>query len=109
MASNHLRYHSNAERPVAELWPFDDDGALIDFSPGGYPFSFKIGNKGETALLTKTTNIAGAAGSGTEPAGVPNITITWTTGELNLATATYTWQLTATITGLDRTFEGQFT
>jgi hypothetical protein len=103
----HLSYVRNAERPAARLWLFDDDGTLIDFS-SGYTFSFKIGVVGATALLTKTTNIAGAVGAGTEPTGTPNVVITWTAGELNLTPGVYQWQLTCTVTALDRTFTGTF-
>lgn len=102
-----LRYHRTAERPVAELWLLDDDGTLIDFS-SGYTFEFKVGGAGSTAILTKTTNINGAAGAGTEPSGTPNVTITWTAGELALTPGSYGWQLTATTGGLDRVFEGLF-
>jgi hypothetical protein len=54
-----LRYHKTAERPSAELWLEDIDGTLIDFA-SGYTFSLKIGNKGSTALLTKTSGITGS-------------------------------------------------
>lgn len=100
-----LTYHKNAERPATELWWFDDDGSLIDFS-SGYTFSLKIGNPGSTALLTKTSSITGAAGAGVEPTGTPNVTITWTAGELALTPGTYTFQLTATTSSLDRTCAG---
>lgn len=100
-----LSYHSNAERPACELWWFDDDGTLINFA-SGYTFTLKIGTPGSAALLTKTTNITGAAGSGVEPTGTPNVTITWTAGELNLTPGVYTFQLTATTSSLDRTCTG---
>lgn len=104
--STMLGYHQNADRPAAKLWLFDDDGTLIDFS-SGYTFSFKIGVAGSAALLTKTSGITGAAGSGTEPDGTPNVTVTWTAGELAITVGQYAWQLTATTSSLDRTFEGQ--
>jgi hypothetical protein len=100
-----VSYFTSAERPALELWVLDDDGTLIDFS-SGYTFSFKIGNPGVTALLTKTTGIAGAAGAGTAPTGTPNVVVTWTAGELALASGTYAWQLTATTSSLDRVFAG---
>lgn len=106
MANTRLSYHKNAERPAAKLWLFDDDGTLIDFS-SGYTFSFKIGVVGSAAVLTKTSNITGAAGSGTEPTGTPNVTITWTAGELALTPKVYTWQLVCSTGGVDRTFEGE--
>lgn len=105
MTTVDLTYARNAERPAAQLWLFDDDGTLIDFS-SGYTFSFKIGTRGTAAVLTKTSGIAGAAGAGAEPSGTPNVVVTWSAGELNLTPGTYTWQLTATTGGLDRVFFG---
>lgn len=99
-----VRYHTTAERPALELWIQDDDGTLIDFS-SGYTFSLKIGTVGDTALLTKTSGITGAAGAGTEPTGTPNVSIAWTTGELAITPGQYTGQLTATLSGLDRVFQ----
>ena len=103
-----LVYHRTAERPDIKLWLLDDDGDLIDFS-SGYTFSFKLGSRGATAVFTKTSGITGAAGAGTEPDGTPNLTITFTAGELANETAgRYTWQLTATNNSLDRVFQGSF-
>lgn len=104
-----FRYKSTADRPAAEMWLHDDDGNLIDFSSGSYSYSFKIGLPGSAALLTKTTNIAGAVGAGVEPTGTPNIVVTWAAGDLALTPGVYVWQLTATISGLDRVFSGMFT
>lgn len=101
-----LSFRSTADRPAAKLWIFDDDGTLIDFSTAGYTFSFKIGVPGSAALLTKSSGITGAAGAGVEPTGTPNIVITWSAGELAIATGNYSAQLTATITSLDRVFVG---
>lgn len=101
-----ILYHKSAERPALKLWLLDDDGTLINFSTG-YTFSLKIGKLGVTALLTKTTNITGAAGAGVEPTGTPNVLVTWTAGELNLAAGIYEWQLTCTTTALDRVFGGR--
>ena len=100
-------YHAGAERPAAKLWLFDDNDTLIDFSTG-YTYALKIGVVGAAALLTKTSGITGAAGAGTEPDGTPNVTITWTAGELALTPGRYVWQLTATTTSLDRVFAGTF-
>jgi hypothetical protein len=105
--STKLRYHKTAERPSAELWLLDDDGTLIDFSTG-YTFSFKIGTKGSAALLTKTSGITGAAGAGSAPTGTANVVVAWSAGELAIAAGSYFWQLTATSSALDRTFEGMF-
>ncbi|MEZ5409595.1 MAG: hypothetical protein R2761_16315 [Acidimicrobiales bacterium] len=100
-----LRYYRGAERPALQLWIQDDDGTLVDFS-SGYTFSFKIGDT--TALLTKTSGIVGAAGAGVEPTGTPNITVNWSTGELDITPGAYSWELTATTGGLDRIYRGVF-
>ena len=105
--SSRVRYASTADRPALELWLWDDDGTLINFA-SGYTFSFKVGIVGSAALLTKTSSITGAAGSGTEPDGTPNVTITWTAGELALTPGSYTGQLTATTSSLDRVFSFPF-
>lgn len=105
--SGALRYYQGAERPALKLWLLDDDGSLIDFS-AGYSFEFKVGLAGATPLLTKTSGIAGAAGAGVEPTGVPNIVVTWSSGELAIATGAYSWALRATSVGLDRIFGGVF-
>jgi hypothetical protein len=94
-------YKRTAERPSLEIWWYDRTGALIDFS-SVYTFSLKLGNTGETALLTKTTNITGAAGSGSAPSGDPNITVAWASGDLDLDAGVYACDLTATTSSLDR-------
>ena len=100
-----VTYHETADRPALELWWYDDDGTLIDFS-SGYTWSLKIGVPGSAALLTKTSNITGAAGAGVEPTGTPNVTVTWTAGEIaTLSPGTYAAQLTATTSSLDRVCE----
>ena len=99
-----LAIYRTAERPAIKLWLQDDDGALIDFSTG-YTFEFKIGRPGAAADLTKTTAIAGAAGSGTETSGTPNLTISFTAGELDALTpGSTTGQVKATTGDLDRFF-----
>ncbi len=103
-----LRYYRTAERPDLRLWLLDDDGALINFA-SGYTFAFKLGQPGSAATFTKTTGITGAAGSGTETSGTPNVTLTFTAAELDGLTAgATTWQLRATTSGLDRVYQGQF-
>jgi hypothetical protein len=102
-----VRYHTTAERPSLGLWLIDDDGELIDFS-SGYTFALKIGDRGSAALLAKTSGITGAAGSGVEPTGTPNVSVEWTAGELDITPGVYTGQLTATVSGLDRVFEFRF-
>lgn len=106
MAEPKLTYCRTAERPDIHLWLLAGDGSLIDYSTG-YSFTFKIGIRGKTADLTKTTGITGAAGSGTETSGAPNVTIAFTAGELDaLAAGRYHWQLRASIGGLDRVYQG---
>ncbi len=96
-----LSWPSSAERPGWNIWWLDDAGELIDFS-SGYTFSLKIGPRNGTALLTKTTGITGAAGSGVEPTGTPNVVVTWSTGELAIAQGVYRLELTATTSSTDR-------
>lgn len=93
-----IKYHATAERPTFRITWYDDDDAVIDFSAS--TFSFKIGVAGSAALLTKTSGITGAATA-------PNVTVAWSAGELNLTPGTYTWQLTATTSSLDRVCSGQ--
>lgn len=103
-----LIYYRTAERPDIKLWLLDSDGTLVDLT--GYTFAFKIGHPGSAATFTKTSGITGAAGSGTEPTGTPNATITFTAGELDSIAATaWTWQLRATSSSLDRVWQGGFT
>jgi len=96
-----LRYKRTAERPSAQFWWLSEAGTLIDFS-AGYTFTLRIGTIGTTALLTKTSGITGAAGSGLQPTGVPNLTVDWQAGELNLTPGKYAVEITATTGGLDR-------
>jgi len=101
-----LTYFRTAERPDLQFWLLDDDGALINFSTG-YTFAWRLGVPGAAASFEKTTGITGAAGAGAEPAGTPNILLTFTADELDDVTAgAYTWQLQATSSSLDRFFEG---
>ncbi len=96
-----VAYKKNAERPTLDIWWYDRSGTLINFA-SGYTFSLKVGNVGQTALLTKTTNITGAAGAGSAPTGTPNIVVAWTAGELALTPGAYAAELTATTSSLDR-------
>lgn len=107
MATLRITYHKTAERPDIRLWLSDDDGSLINFA-SGWTFVFKIGYLGETALVTKSSGITGAAGSGVPPPGVgtPNLTIGVTAGELDtIAASLYTGQVKATNSGLDRFYQ----
>lgn len=98
-----ITYYRTSDLPALKLWVFDDDDSLINFA-SGWTFVLKIGAPGSAALVTKSSGITGAAGAGVEPSGTPNITVTWTAGELNLAAGAYSLQLTATSGGLDRVF-----
>lgn len=105
---NELSYYRTAERPDIELWLEDVDGNLVDLS-SGYTFVFKLGEPGTAATFTKSTGITGAAGSGVEPSGTPNVTLTFTANELDAVTrGPYTWQLRATTSSLDRIWQGRF-
>lgn len=107
MAEPTLVYYRTAERPDIRLWLLDDDGDLVDLS--GHTFEFKLGDPGSAALFTKTTGITGAVGSGTEPDGTPNVTITFAAGELDAVPASScSWQLRATSASNDRVYQGRF-
>ena len=105
--SEELQYFRTAERPALEFWLLDADGALLDFS-SGYEFELKLGTAaGEAAVFTKTDGITGAAGSGTELTGAPNVSIEFAPDELaDLKAMTYLWQLRATTNGRDRFYQG---
>ena len=97
-----LTQYRTAEFPDLKLWVLDDDGTLIDFSTG-WSFIWKLGRRGSAAAFTKTTNITGSTGSGTEPSGTPNVTLIFIAGELDsIDPGPYTWQLRATSSGRDR-------
>lgn len=103
-----ISYKTSAEKPDLQVWWSDDDDELVDFS-SGYTFSLKVGQPGSTAVLTKTTGIVGAAGSGTPgAAGTPNLVVTWSAGELALTAGSYALEITATTGGLDRVAEFPF-
>lgn len=86
-----ITYYKGAELPTVEVTWLDSNGAVINFSTG-YTFTVKIGNPGQSALLTKTNGITGSATS-------PNIVIDWATGDLaGLAPDTYDMDITANLT-----------
>lgn len=102
-----VEYYRGSEDPNLAFWLVDVNGNLIDFSTG-YAFEFKIGQPETTAIVTKTTGIAGAVGSGEEPTGTPNILITWEVDELDIEAGNYEWRLKATLGTRDRYFGGSF-
>jgi hypothetical protein len=105
--TSRVRYKRNAELPSLEIWWLDDDGVLVDMSAAS-AFELKIGNVGSAAVLTKTTGVTGAAGSGTETNGTPNVTVAWSAGELNLTPGPYTMQLSATFAQGQRVLDCSF-
>jgi hypothetical protein len=95
-----LEYSQHAEDPQPGVWWTTRANALIDYT--GYTFTLKIHNS-TTTVLTKTTGITGAAGSGTPPTGTPNIAIQWAVDELlNIPAGEYTMELTPRTGGRDR-------
>jgi hypothetical protein len=100
-----LILYRTAELPDLKFWLFDDSGALIDFSTG-YTFALDLGRPGNAHTFTKSTGITGAAGSGTETSGTPNLTISFTAAELDpLTRGPVTGQITATSGGRSRVFQ----
>ena len=88
-----LHYDRDSSDPPLQLWWYGQDRQLIDFSAVA-AWSLRIGIKGRTALVTKTTGITGAAGSGTQESGTPNVSIVFTASELDaLQPGTYLLQL----------------
>lgn len=104
-----LEYHRTAKRPDLKFWLTDDDGNLVDLSTG-YTFEFKLGSPGSTAVFTKTSGITGASGTGVEPTGTPNLTVSFSGTEMDsLSPGTYGWQVKATLSSLPRYWTGMFT
>lgn len=89
-----LRYHRGDERPAWQA-TVTVNGAAPDLS-SGYTYALKLASSPDgTAVLTKTTGIAGDA------SGV--VTVTWAAGDLDLTPGTYVAQLRATSSSLDWT------
>lgn len=86
---NRIEYYQGSDLPDLALTWLDRNDAVIDFSTG-WTFTLKVGRPGETALITKSSNIFGAPVA-------PNVTVSWaTTGELNtIAAGEYLALLTA--------------
>lgn len=99
-----LQWARKAELPILRIWWLDEDEQLIDFSSGVSAWELKIGQLGYPALLTKTDGFTGYAGSGVEPTGQPNLTVTWGDGQLDIAPGTYTLQIKATFGALGDRF-----
>ena len=96
-------YTIGDELDPLNLWWVGGDGSLVDFSVA-HTYSAKLALASDpagTAVFTKTTGFTGAAGSGSEGNGTPNLTVAWaTTGELNTPTVAglYVLQIVATRT-----------
>lgn len=100
--------YRTAELPDLKFWLLDDAGALLDLS-SGYTFTFKLGRPGGVAVFTKSSGITGAVGAGTETSGTPNLTVSFTAGEMDaLTTGRTTGQITASAGGRDRVFQFSF-
>ncbi len=80
-----LSYFSGDERP-AWVATVTINGTADDMS-SGYTFEVKVLDSSDSVVLTKTTNITGAA------SGV--VTVAWVPNELALAAGDYTAQLKA--------------
>lgn len=95
-ASRPIRYARGATRPDTRLWIFGDDKTLINFSTG-YTFFVRIGNRGWPALLDKSTGITGQAGTGNKDTlgSIPNLIITWASGDLDIDPGEYSLQINA--------------
>lgn len=101
-----LEYHQDAEEPPTYMWLRGADGELVDMS--GATFTFYIGKRGQTPLVTKIDGITGAVGEGEPPDGVPNVAIIWEVGEIAQTNpGEYRWWLYCRGTPLrDRIYEG---
>ena len=102
--SFHLTYNQGVTTPSAKLWIYDDDGTLLDLSAAS-GFVVKIGARKQAAKLSKSAGIAGAVGAGTEPTGTPNLVITWSGTELNIAPGT--WLIQVSMSSGARMWEGE--
>lgn len=88
-------YLSTQESPAIQLTWKDSTGTPIDFS-SGYTFRVLVSQL-STSLVNKTSGISGAASA-------PNITIAWSSNELNIAEGTYDLIVIASIGSTDRVF-----
>jgi hypothetical protein len=96
-----LIYVAGSVLPSAQLWWRDGGNNLIDFSAAS-AWQVKIVDKTNRTLLTKTTGVTGAAGSGVEGLGVPNVVVAWAAGELDVSPGEHTLFVRATQAGAVR-------
>jgi hypothetical protein len=106
-------YYTGDELGAVNLWWRNSAGTLIDFS-AGYTFEVRLGDPLDTATLTVTTGITGAAGAGSKPDGTPNVVIAWTAANLgsltvpvDLTQVIYPMFVKATTATLDRHYPGE--
>ena len=74
-------YKQSQEDPAYAVSWLTNAGATIDFSTG-YTFELKLKNEAGTDVLTKTSNITGAATT-------PNVIAAWAANELNITPGVY--------------------
>ena len=74
-------------------------------------FSVNIGRSGGVALVSKSTGITGAVGSGDgeDDADVPNVVVAWAPLELDILPGGWDLELWATVVGLPRVLEDRIT
>ena len=96
------QYTRGAELPGITIDAYDSARQPIDFSTG-WTFTVKVGEPGKTAVTS--------AGTVTGAATLPNLTVNWASGALDVLTigTTYTLQITAhhTASNLDRIYTAQ--
>ena len=90
-------YATDQELPAVQLEWLDGTGALLDLSAATFTVKLTSVTTGATAL-TKSSGITGAATS-------PNVTIAWSSSELNITPGTYRLWCYARSGGLDRVFD----
>lgn len=65
-----------------------ENGQLVAGMASGHTYELKVASLDGEVLITKTSGIAGQAGTGFPPTGTPNLVVQWAAaGELNNLTA----------------------
>ena len=91
-----IEYVAGAERPALIIELLDEDGSVLDLT--GYTGTVRLGLDTTTTVLTKTAGVS---------CGVGGVTVTWTAGELAIASGTYIGEVTAS--NSNRDYVRQFT
>lgn len=95
-----LRQRYIGDEDTLAIW-WTISGELVDYT-SGFTFVGKLTLTATpaTVIFTKSTGFTGAAGSGSEHSGVPNLVVQWaTSGELNDVTpGRYYFEIVATKT-----------